>query len=73
MSEFATLYNTNKPMTSDEFQNIQSALNLTNRDLERLFDVSDQTVVNWRKGYTRIPLAVKTLIRMWMEKGKPEL
>ena len=50
-------------MTSQEFQRLQAAARLKNKDVQRLFGVSDQTVINWRKGYTRIPLSVQTLIR----------
>lgn len=50
-------------MTSHEFRRIQSALKLKNRDLERMFEVSDQTIINWRRGYSRIPAAVAMVIR----------
>lgn len=43
---------------------------MKNHDIQRLCGVSDQTVINWRKGYTRVPLPVQTLIRQWAEKGK---
>lgn len=36
---------------------------MKNRDVETTMGVSDQTVVNWRKGYSRIPVAVQVLIR----------
>ena len=49
-------------MTSQEFQAAQQAAGMKNRDVERLCGVSDQTVINWRKGYTRIPGAVAALI-----------
>jgi hypothetical protein len=35
--------------------------------------VSDQTVINWRKGYTRIPVPVQTLIRQQAEHRKTEI
>jgi DNA-binding transcriptional regulator YiaG len=57
-------------MTSQEFQSLQKDAGMKNQDVERMFGVSDQTVINWRKGNTRIPLAVQTLIRMKAEKGK---
>lgn len=57
-------------MTSQEFQRLQRAAGMKNKDVERMCGVSDQTVINWRKGYTRIPLPVQTLIRLWAEKGK---
>lgn len=60
-------------MTSHEFQLLQAAAQLKNHDIQRMCGVSDQTVINWRKGYTRIPLPVQTLIRMWAEKGKAEV
>jgi len=50
-------------MTSHEFCRLQAALRMKNRDVERLFEVSDQTVVNWRRGYSRIPAAVAMVIR----------
>ena len=51
-------------MTSQEFQAAQKAAGMKNRDMERLCGVSDQTVINWRKGYSRIPGAVAALILM---------
>lgn len=50
-------------MTSHEFRRLQAALRLKNRDLERMFEVSDQTIINWRRGYSRIPAAVAIVIR----------
>ena len=46
---------------------------MKNRDVEVLCGVSDQTVINWRKGYTRIPVPVQTLIRQHAEQRKTEL
>lgn len=54
-------------MTSQEFKAAQEALQLKNRDIERLFHVSDQTVVNWRQGYTRVPGAVAWAIRQMLK------
>lgn len=50
-------------MKSDEFRDIQAALNLKNRDIEQWLGVSDQTVINWRQGYSRIPESVAILMR----------
>lgn len=50
-------------MTTHEFQRLQAVARMKNSDVQRMFGVSDQTVVNWRKGYTRIPVSVQTLIR----------
>lgn len=60
-------------MTSQEFQRLQAAARMTNQEVQRMCGVSDQTVINWRKGYTRIPLSVQTLIRLCAEKGKTEV
>lgn len=60
-------------MTSHEFVRAQAVLKLKNRDVERMFAVSDQTVVNWRKGYTRVPGAVVWAIRQMLDKAKMEL
>ena len=60
-------------MTSHEFQRLQAAARMKNQDVQRMFGVSDQTVINWRKGYTRIPLSVQTLIRQQADKGKTEV
>lgn len=60
-------------MTSQEFQRLQAAARMKNQDVQRMCGVSDQTVINWRKGYTRIPLPVQTLIRLCAEKGKTEV
>lgn len=60
-------------MTSHEFCRLQAALKLKNRDLEVMFEVSDQTVVNWRKGYSRIPAAVAIVIREHLARTQPEL
>ena len=57
-------------MTSQEFQRLQRVAGMKNKDVERMFGVSDQTVINWRKGYTRIPAAVQILIRQWAEQSK---
>lgn len=43
---------------------------MTNADVQRLCGVSDQTVINWRKGYTRIPGAVQQLIRLKAQEAK---
>lgn len=50
-------------MTSQEFVRLQQEAGMKNRDVERVMGVSDQTVINWRRGYSRVPLAVQTLIR----------
>lgn len=57
-------------MTSHEFCRLQREAGMKNQDIQRLCGVSDQTVINWRKGYTRVPLPVQTLIRQWAEKGR---
>lgn len=49
-------------MTSQEFQAAQKAAGMKNRDVQSLCGVSDQTVINWRKGYSRVPGAVAALI-----------
>ena len=56
-------------MTTHEFQRLQAAARMKNSDVERMFGVSDQTVINWRKGYTRIPVSVQTLIRQAADKA----
>lgn len=50
-------------VTSHEFCRLQRLAGMKNRDIETVMGVSDQTVVNWRKGYSRIPVAVQVLIR----------
>lgn len=50
-------------MTSQEFTQLQRQAGMKNHDVQRMCGVSDQTVINWRKGYTRIPGAVQVLIR----------
>lgn len=57
-------------MTSQEFTQLQRQAGMKNHDVQRMCGVSDQTVINWRKGYTRIPLPVQTLIRQWAEKAR---
>jgi transcriptional regulator with XRE-family HTH domain len=57
-------------MTFREFCRLQKAAGMTNKDVERLMGVSDQTVVNWRHGYTRIPRSVQVLIRQMAAKGQ---
>lgn len=57
-------------MTSQEFQRLQAAARMKNKDVESMAGVSDQTVINWRKGYARIPKAVQTLIRQRAEQAK---
>lgn len=47
-----------------EFLTIQRELNLTNQELEDMLGVSDQTIVNWRHGYTRIPRSVALIMRL---------
>lgn len=54
-------------MTSHEFRRLQAVLQLKNRDLERMFEVSDQTIINWRRGYSRIPAAVAIVIRSHLQ------
>ena len=56
-------------MTSHELCRLQAALKMKNRDLEVMFEVSDQTVVNWRRGYSRIPAAVAIVIRQLFNQG----
>lgn len=60
-------------MTSQEFQRLQAAAGMKNQDVQRMCGVSDQTVINWRKGYTRIPVPVQTLIRQHAEQRKTEV
>lgn len=60
-------------MTSQEFQRLQAEARMKNQDVQRMFGVSDQTVINWRKGYTRIPLSVQTLIRQQAEQQNTEV
>ena len=60
-------------MTSHEFVRAQAVLKLKNRDLQGMFGVSDQTIVNWRKGYSRVPGAVAWAIRTMLEQAKTEL
>lgn len=50
-------------MKSDEFRKLQAELELKNRDIEDWFGVSDQTVVNWRHGYSRVPESVLIVMR----------
>ena len=57
-------------MTSHEFVRLQRVAGMKNKDVERMCGVSDQTVINWRKGYTRIPVPVQTLIRQQAEQRK---
>ena len=60
-------------MTSHDFVRAQAVLKLKNKDVERMFTVSDQTVINWRKGYSRVPGAVAWAIREQLAKAKLEL
>jgi len=60
-------------MTSHEFVRLQAVLRLKNRDLERMFEVSDQNVINWGNGYGRVPGAVAWAIREMLTKAKLEL
>lgn len=57
-------------MTSHEFVRLQRVASMKNKDVQSMCGVSDQTVINWRKGYTRIPGAVQTLIRQAAERRK---
>lgn len=57
-------------MNSSEFVRLQRQAGMKNKDVERIAGVSDQTVINWRTGRTRIPLAVQTLIRMAADRSK---
>lgn len=50
-------------MESREFCELQKAAGLKNSDVQRICAVSDQTVVNWRRGHTRIPGSAAVLIR----------
>lgn len=59
-------------MTSHEFCRLQRVAGLKNNDVQRMCGVSDQTVINWRKGYTRVPGAVQVLIRQMADKVKKE-
>jgi len=60
-------------MNNNEFVRLQRQAGMKNKDVERIAGVSDQTVINWRKGHTRIPLAVQTLIRLEAERRKTGL
>lgn len=60
-------------MTSQEFQRLQQAAGMKNQDIQRMCGVSDQTVINWRKGYTRIPGSVAQLIRLKAEQPRSEV
>ena len=60
-------------MKSTEFVRLQKQAGMKNKDVERMAGVSDQTVINWRKGYSRIPLSVQTLIRLKAGEGKNKL
>ena len=57
-------------MTSHEFCRLQRVAGMKNKDVQRVMGVSDQTVVNWRKGYSRIPTAVQVLIRQMATQGR---
>lgn len=60
-------------MTSHEFVRAQAVLKMKNRDFEGIFGVSDQTIINWRKGYTKVPGAVAWAIRSMLNQVKTEL
>lgn len=45
---------------------------MKNRDIEAWFAVSDQTVVNWRHGYSRIPESVLILMRREVQAQRSE-
>lgn len=53
-------------MTAEQFRQAQAQLGKTNRELQELFAVSDQTIVNWRQGHTRIPGAVAAALRLML-------
>lgn len=55
-------------MTYHEFRALQRAAGMKNSDVQLYMGVSDQTVINWRRGYSRIPLAVQILIRQMAAK-----
>lgn len=57
-------------MTSQEFCRLQQEAKLKNRDVERVMGVSDQTVINWRRGYSRIPGAVQVVIRQMADQRR---
>lgn len=59
-------------MKSDEFRCLQAELELRNRDIEDWFGVSDQTVVNWRHGYSRVPESVLIVLRRELEIQRSE-
>lgn len=58
-------------MTYHEFRALQRAAGMKNSDVQSCMGVSDQTVINWRRGYSRIPLAVQILIRQMA--AKPQI
>lgn len=55
------------PMTPDQFKALQHMLGLTNRALEIMLNVSDQTVTNWRNGHSRIPGSAAMLLHYLSE------
>lgn len=57
-------------MKPAEFRTLQARARLLNRDVERVFGVSDQTVINWRHGHTRIPESAAALIRIIARGGE---
>lgn len=59
-------------MKSDEFRRLQAELELRNRDIEQWFCVSDQTVINWRHGYSRVPESVLIVLRRELEIQRSE-
>jgi transposase len=60
-------------MTSHEFVRAQAVLGMKNKDMQGIFGVSDQTIINWRKGYTKVPGAVAWAIRSLLKQVKTEL
>lgn len=60
-------------MTSHEFVRAQAVLKMKNKDFEGLFGVSDQTIVNWRKGYTKVPGAVAWAIRSLLNQAEAKV
>ena len=51
-------------MSPTEFRRLQRRAGLLNREVQQLCGVSDQTVINWRHGHTRVPGSAIALLRM---------
>jgi DNA-binding transcriptional regulator YiaG len=58
------------PLTGDEFRYLRVELNLSQKALGDLFDVSDQTVARWEKEETEIPRTAELVIRNYFLQSK---